>query len=177
MFETRYCLCQRQIPNKLCLCLIPVHMHVYKESATEILKGKRTIMVIYQVLLSFPLSNLTDFPHLKMRAQAFLPAILLPLHIIFLSRRSAPHPDMSLGQRQGHLSQVWGESTLSHSSQTRVFCVAKTEKGRSLRRQVDPLRIVGTEGPQRALGNSPNRTSIVLTSWLTLAFTQTLVER
>lgn len=54
--------------------------------------------------------------------------------------------------------------------------MAKTEKGRSLRRQVDPLRIVGTEGHQRALGNSPNRTSTVLTSWLTLAFTQTLVE-
>lgn len=65
-------------------------------------------MVIYQVLLSFPLINLTDFLHLKMRAQAFLPVILLPLPIIFLSRRSAPHPDMSLGQRQGHLSQVWG---------------------------------------------------------------------
>lgn len=81
-------------------------MHIPKDPATVILKERQTIMVIYQVLLFFPLINFTDFFNLKMRGQAFLPFILLPLQIIFLYRRYDPHPDMSLGQRQGHPSQV-----------------------------------------------------------------------
>lgn len=65
-------------------------------------------MVIYQILLSFPLINLTDILNLKMREQVFLTIILFPLQIIFHYRRYDPHPDVSLGQRQGHLSQLWG---------------------------------------------------------------------
>lgn len=69
---------------------------------------KRKIMVIQQVLLSFPLLSSTHFLNLKMKKQAFLVASkLLPLQIIFLYRWYDPHPAMSLGQRQGHLSQMW----------------------------------------------------------------------
>lgn len=63
--------------------------------------------MICQGLPSFPAINLTDILNSKIREQALLAIILFPLRIIFLYTRYDPHPDMSPGQRQGDLSQVW----------------------------------------------------------------------